>query len=225
METKLFGIGIADLCKIAYDLAERNAAGQYIPPMLIFLRQRMKQELMDGTPPAPVSACHQSGWMQGQIFVKRFRHFIDRVKPTEKIKIAKLFGSAFAKAATEATAMNAFAKTGIWPLNENVFSYVDFAASDVTKRGLHQAAFNVTPKDICAVPKGQCKETKRKRGTSAVLTSTPYQIELEANQNSSVKSVKRKVKFGNDNPGKQDKLQGEKRLNPDPDPVAYILLQ
>ncbi|KAF2904420.1 hypothetical protein ILUMI_01757 [Ignelater luminosus] len=178
METTLFGNGIADLRKIAYDLAERNsvrhkfskdlqqigidsvrgfrkrhpqclqqtpfytsanfnchetvistvsktgrkqvgalssaergqlftaemrfsAARQYIPPMLIFSRQRMKQELVDGAPPGAV---------------------------------ARLCGSAYAKAVTVTTAINTFAKTGTWPLNENVFSDGDFAASDVTER-------------------------------------------------------------------------------------------
>ena len=47
-----------------------NAAEVYVPPMLIFPRVRMKAELMDGTPPGSVSACHKSGWMQTEIFVE-----------------------------------------------------------------------------------------------------------------------------------------------------------
>ncbi|KAF2881701.1 hypothetical protein ILUMI_24483 [Ignelater luminosus] len=47
-----------------------SATGQYIPPMLIFSRQRMKQELMDGALLGAVSTSHQSDWKQGEIFVK-----------------------------------------------------------------------------------------------------------------------------------------------------------
>ncbi|KAF2878733.1 hypothetical protein ILUMI_27449 [Ignelater luminosus] len=54
-----------------------------------------------------------------------------------QLQVAKLFGSAYAKAAT---AMNTFAKTKIWPLNENVFSDVDFPASDVTESKTVDAA-------------------------------------------------------------------------------------
>lgn len=49
-------------------------------------------------------------------------------------QIARLLGTADAKAATLEMAINSFAKTGILPLNENVFTDVDFAASDVTER-------------------------------------------------------------------------------------------
>ncbi|KAF2901929.1 hypothetical protein ILUMI_04253 [Ignelater luminosus] len=195
-------------------------------------RQRIKQELMDGAPPGAVSACHQSGWMQGEIFVKRFRHCIDHVTATaeapvlllldghasntrnlevislaqknhlillcfpphyahrlqpldvgfaaplssyygQEIKVwlssntgrvvtqfqvAGLLGSAFAKAPTVATAMSAFAKTGMWPLNENVFFYVYFAASDETERGLKvklltlQDLTNTLPKIVTLPP-------------------------------------------------------------------------
>ncbi|KAF2889109.1 hypothetical protein ILUMI_17064 [Ignelater luminosus] len=46
-----------------------------------------------------------------------------------QLQVAKLLDSAYA--ATAATAMNKFAKTGMWPLNKNVFSGVDFGLSDV----------------------------------------------------------------------------------------------
>ncbi|KAF2879745.1 hypothetical protein ILUMI_26426 [Ignelater luminosus] len=218
MKTKLFGIDIADLRKISYDFAERNgarhnfskdlqqagtdwmreflkkhshkiiakrgrkqvsalssaergqlvtpemyfsAAGQYIPPMLIFPRQRMKQELMDGAPPGAVSACHESGWMK------------DRQIPPPNSSVG----------------------------HETV-NYEEAVNHDSLPESSN-SSFTLTTKDICSVPKRQRKETKRKRGTSAVLTSTPYKTELEENQNSSVKPVKRKVKIGKDRPKKK----------------------
>ena len=59
-----------------------NAAGGYVPPMLIFPRVRIKAELMDGAPPGSVSACHKSGWMQTEIFVEWFEHLVKHAKPT-----------------------------------------------------------------------------------------------------------------------------------------------
>ena len=61
-----------------------NAAGNFIPPFLIFPRVRMKLELMEGTPPGSIYACHSSGWMQTEIFTIWFRHFLAYAKPTEE---------------------------------------------------------------------------------------------------------------------------------------------
>lgn len=59
-----------------------SAAGNYVPPFLIFPRVRMKAELLDGTPAETAAACHPSGWMQSNIFVEWLQHFIQHVKPT-----------------------------------------------------------------------------------------------------------------------------------------------
>ncbi|KAI4455497.1 hypothetical protein MML48_9g00014898 [Holotrichia oblita] len=60
-----------------------NAAGGYVPPMIIFPRKNMKLELLNGTPPGTVAACHVSGWIQSHIFTKWLQHFITHVKPSE----------------------------------------------------------------------------------------------------------------------------------------------
>ena len=51
-------------------------------------------------------------------------------------QVAEAFGDAFGKAATVATAVNSFAKCGIWPCNPSVFSDLDFAAAETTDRPL-----------------------------------------------------------------------------------------
>ena len=51
-----------------------SAAGQFIPPIIVFHRQQIKSELMDGSPPGSVYHCHPSGWMQIDIFTDWFRH-------------------------------------------------------------------------------------------------------------------------------------------------------
>jgi hypothetical protein len=45
-----------------------NAAGTFVPPLIIFPRKNMKEELMDGAPAGSISACHPSGWIQTHIF-------------------------------------------------------------------------------------------------------------------------------------------------------------
>ena len=60
-----------------------NAAGNYVPPMLIFPRVQRKPELMDGAPPGSVYACHPSGWMQTDLFTDWFHHFLAFAKPTK----------------------------------------------------------------------------------------------------------------------------------------------
>ena len=53
-----------------------SASGRYIPPMLIFPRQRMKDELMDGAPPGAWAVCHPSGWIQTDLFLQWFEEFV-----------------------------------------------------------------------------------------------------------------------------------------------------
>lgn len=49
-------------------------------------------------------------------------------------QVAQLLGEAYPRAAVMANAMNGFRKTGIWPVDRNVFSDVDFAPADVLTR-------------------------------------------------------------------------------------------
>ena len=61
-----------------------NAAGTFVPPLIVFPRKNMKEELMDGAPLGSVSACHPSGWIQTHIFTKWFDHFVNFVKPSSE---------------------------------------------------------------------------------------------------------------------------------------------
>ena len=61
-----------------------NAAGTFFPPLIVFPRKNMKEELMDGAPLGSVSACHPSGWIQTYIFTKWFDHFVNFVKPSSE---------------------------------------------------------------------------------------------------------------------------------------------
>ncbi|KAJ8934809.1 hypothetical protein NQ318_010223 [Aromia moschata] len=59
-----------------------SASGHYVPPLLVFPRVRMKAELLEGAPLGTVAVCHQSGWMQSDIFVQWMKHFASHVRPS-----------------------------------------------------------------------------------------------------------------------------------------------
>lgn len=53
-----------------------GADGSYMPPMFIFPRKRMKEELMRNAPRGSWAMCHESGWIQKDIFTAWFKKFI-----------------------------------------------------------------------------------------------------------------------------------------------------
>ena len=53
-----------------------NATGFFVPPMLIFKRERFKNELKDRAPPLKIFGCSDSGWMTKNLFTLWVRHFI-----------------------------------------------------------------------------------------------------------------------------------------------------
>ncbi|XP_061717591.1 uncharacterized protein LOC133525319 [Cydia pomonella] len=57
-----------------------NAAGEFIPPMLIFKRKRMTDDLKRGGPPNTVYSCSDSGWITSELFVDWLKHFIKSVR-------------------------------------------------------------------------------------------------------------------------------------------------
>ena len=59
-----------------------NAAGNFIPPMFIFPRKRMVDSLMNNAPAGAIGLCTDSGWIDGDTFLKWLRHFVHVAKPT-----------------------------------------------------------------------------------------------------------------------------------------------
>ena len=57
-------------------IACMSPTGHFFPPLLVFPRKNMNQELMNGTPPGSIHACHPSRWIQSEIFSQQFLHFI-----------------------------------------------------------------------------------------------------------------------------------------------------
>ena len=68
-------------------VASMSAAGNFIPPMMIFPRKNMNQLLMKGCPPGAVGFAHPSGWIQNELFTKWFTHFVEHARPSERSPI------------------------------------------------------------------------------------------------------------------------------------------
>lgn len=61
-----------------------SAAGNYVPPLLIFSRKNASELIKKGAPPGSIFAFHPSGWIQTDIFSQWFNHFIDYVRPSSE---------------------------------------------------------------------------------------------------------------------------------------------
>lgn len=64
-----------------------SASGIYVPPMMIFKRQRFTNLLLQGSPPGTVGACSPNGWVDSELFLTWLNHFISVVKPTQSRKV------------------------------------------------------------------------------------------------------------------------------------------
>lgn len=64
-----------------------NAIGTFVPPAFIFPRKRYKAELMEDAPISSVAFCQETGWMNGEIFLKWLKHFTEHVKPSPENKV------------------------------------------------------------------------------------------------------------------------------------------
>lgn len=152
-------------------------------------------------------------------------------------QVTSLFSNAFLRAATMLVAVNGFRKTGIWPVNPNVFRDYEYLASETTDISLEEVRSPPTPSpspltniqppvtpppgtsssfqmkspaDILPTPKAKLqKRISRKRGKAALITNSPYKNDLEQNQ---LKTVQNKSSASKDQPKKQQKKTKKKKL-------------
>ncbi|XP_063923085.1 uncharacterized protein LOC135137388 [Zophobas morio] len=66
---------------------QQKGESNYVPPALIFPRKRLKNELMDNSPPGSVAFAQEKGWMTGPVFLQWLDHFVKYVKPSPEDKI------------------------------------------------------------------------------------------------------------------------------------------
>ena len=61
-----------------------NVSGSYIPPMTIFPRVNMTEQLPRGAPLGTIGAASKTGWTDSKLFLKWLHHFVAFVKPTQQ---------------------------------------------------------------------------------------------------------------------------------------------
>ncbi|XP_065642792.1 jerky protein homolog-like [Hydra vulgaris] len=63
-----------------------SASGIYVPPLIIFpcVRAPKNVNIIEKAPPGTIASYHPSGWMQTDIFLKWFDHFLSFVMPSKK---------------------------------------------------------------------------------------------------------------------------------------------
>ncbi|XP_041473761.1 uncharacterized protein LOC121422665 [Lytechinus variegatus] len=64
-----------------------NAAGNYIPPMLIFKRVHMNNQLMKAAPPDALAGTSRTGWIIAELFTKWMGHFIKHSGASQNNKV------------------------------------------------------------------------------------------------------------------------------------------
>ena len=69
-----------------------NAAGGYIPPMIIIPKKRMVDSLMHNAPVGAIGHCTNSGWTDVESFMKWLKHFTSIAKPCKEKNIIILDG-------------------------------------------------------------------------------------------------------------------------------------
>ena len=57
-----------------------NAAGNSVPPFMVFRSVHFKDSILHGAPPGTVGAAHQTGWMTTKNFTAFMQHFIKSTK-------------------------------------------------------------------------------------------------------------------------------------------------
>jgi len=72
-----------------------SAAGQFVPPLLIFPRKNKKSEFGDGAPAGGLIKYNLSGWITTMLFTQWFQHFIAFVHPTAEDPVILIFDGHF----------------------------------------------------------------------------------------------------------------------------------
>lgn len=67
-----------------------NAVGVFVPPMIIFKRSRMEYSLASGAPAGSLVEVSESGYINSELFLKWFKHFVAHVRPSKEEKVLLL---------------------------------------------------------------------------------------------------------------------------------------
>ena len=68
-------ISSAERGKLSTVICTVSASGNYVPPVIIFARKRVKHDLMNGAPPGSMMLCSDSGYSNSDLFLIWLQHF------------------------------------------------------------------------------------------------------------------------------------------------------
>lgn len=68
-------------------VAAISGSGQFVPPAMIFPRQRMNDRLLYDALPGTVGFNSGNGWIDCNLFVRYLDHFIKHAQPTQEMKV------------------------------------------------------------------------------------------------------------------------------------------
>ena len=61
-----------------------SASGVYVPPMMVYPRQRIRAEFLDNAPVGTIAAGSKTGWINAELFERWFDHFVESVHPNAR---------------------------------------------------------------------------------------------------------------------------------------------
>jgi len=64
-----------------------SASGSFVPPMLIFPHKNLSARLMNGAPSGTIGATSTSGWINGDLYMKWLKHFIEHTEASVGRKV------------------------------------------------------------------------------------------------------------------------------------------
>ncbi|KAJ4430345.1 hypothetical protein ANN_22561, partial [Periplaneta americana] len=123
-----------------------SASGAFVAPLIVFSRMTMKLELLNGTPPGTIAACHPSGWIQTYIFTQWLHHLMSIYAPVQNVLLAggrtmagqspvsssficqswDHFRKSISSGRKHANCISGFRKCRIIPYNLTIFGVADF---------------------------------------------------------------------------------------------------
>lgn len=74
------GLNLTMICAI-------NAAGNHVPPMLIFPQKKCTEPMLLQVPNSTIGSANPSGWSNDVLFLEYMKHFIKHTKPSAENKV------------------------------------------------------------------------------------------------------------------------------------------
>ncbi|CAF3400848.1 unnamed protein product [Rotaria socialis] len=108
-----------------------NAAGDILPPFVIYASKNLNPQWTVGGPPGSKFASSESGWITKSLFVQWFKWFVEYTKDVtkylvrtgrttiRKIDLPSLFNQLYSSAFTPKQVVAGFSRAGVWPFDSN----------------------------------------------------------------------------------------------------------